>query len=85
MSALHSKILDAAERLFDEAKTAYIDNKVSKNNKSIGQLRKILRPEYVSEFLCNRGIGTFRYLSNLLVVLCGNRDAQPMVNSGSPY
>lgn len=24
-------------------------------------------------------------VSNLLVVLCGNRDAQPVVNSGSPY
>ena len=24
-------------------------------------------------------------VSNLLVVLCGNRDAQPVVNSGSIY
>ena len=24
-------------------------------------------------------------VSNLLVVLCGNRDAQPVVNSGSLY
>jgi len=24
-------------------------------------------------------------VSNLLVVLCGNRDAQPIVNSGSLY
>ncbi len=24
-------------------------------------------------------------VSNLLVVLCGNRDAQPIVNSGSIY
>lgn len=24
-------------------------------------------------------------VSNLLVVLCGNKDAQPVVNSGSPY
>ncbi len=47
--------------------------------------------EMALEKLARNGIVTLdedhkaAMVSNLLVVLCGNRDAQPVVNSGSPH